>query len=164
MKNAIKPSGIPMFCYCVGCRKKIFDLSVLLSFEHKGILCHDCCYYKKREEAGNDTETHEGGAEMTLRDFEQHVVRCCVVKKEFSEKKHIMEAISGLAIKANKLRDYLDLTSDYGTEGILNVVSDYEKKAIREALGEVLFDFVYLYKTLGIPIEEIMDATEGGMK
>jgi hypothetical protein len=47
MKNAIKPSGIPMFCYCVGCRKKIFDLSVLLSFEHKGILCHDC-YYKKR--------------------------------------------------------------------------------------------------------------------
>jgi NTP pyrophosphatase (non-canonical NTP hydrolase) len=101
---------------------------------------------------------------MTLRDFEQHVVRCYVVKKEFSEKKHIMEAISGLAIKANKLRDYLDLTSDYGTEGILNVVSDYEKKAIREALGEVLFDFVYLYETLGIPIEEIMDATEGGME
>ncbi len=34
----------------------------------------------------------------------------------------------------------------------------------REALGEVLFDFVYLYETLGIPIEEIMDATEGGME
>jgi hypothetical protein len=57
MTTTIKSSGIPMFCYCVGCRKKIFDLSsVLLSFEHKGILCHDCCYYKKREEAGNDTE------------------------------------------------------------------------------------------------------------
>jgi len=51
MKNAIKPSGIPMFCYCVGCRKKIFDLSsVLLSFEHKGILCHDCYYKKERRQ------------------------------------------------------------------------------------------------------------------
>jgi len=50
MTTTIKSSGIPMFCYCVGCRKKIFDLSsVLLSFEHKGILCYGCWYKKKME-------------------------------------------------------------------------------------------------------------------
>ncbi len=97
---------------------------------------------------------------MTLRDFEQDVVRCCVVKKEFSEKEHIMEAISGLSEDAIELCDYIETHTDF----LSDEPNNYDRKEIREALGEVLFDFVYLYETLGIPIEEIMDATEGGME
>jgi NTP pyrophosphatase (non-canonical NTP hydrolase) len=91
---------------------------------------------------------------MNLRDFELYVVRCAENGK-LTENEHIMAGSRGLAESAEVLLDYLDANTDYFFSENSH---SYDKQALIESLGDVLFNFVYLCEILGIRIDRVMES------